>query len=208
MNNCFFMHKLLFVAMKIWLWYYLLLFSVHSTFAGSTPTLVVFDAEWLQEAFLKHFNVLTDRNTPKFGSNLDNGLLSIKGDHWKFVRQLLSPVLTSGKLKQIWIGLFWHNYINGLKSSWLYNCHCCTYVLLKPLIWFPKLKFMLTHVSAKLVLTLQLNGTKCLFFTVEETDWVKKLWCFNLDQQSHVARRAGDKRSNSLYFFVDCRCYP
>ena len=122
-------------------------------------------------------------------------------------------------VKQVWIGSswfeigshlksFWHDYINGLKSSWLYNCHYCTYVLLKPLIWFPKLKFMLTHVSAKLVLTLQLNGTKCLFFTVEETDWVKMFWCLNLDQQSHVARRVGDRRSNSLYFSVDCRCYP
>ena len=74
---------------------------MNRTFAGSTSTLLVFDAEWLQEAFIKHFDVLTNRNVPSFGGNLDNGILSIKGDHWRFARRLLSPVFTSGKLKQV-----------------------------------------------------------------------------------------------------------
>ena len=63
--------------------------------------MLVFDAEWLQKAFIKYFDVLTNRNVPSFGGNPNNGILSIKGDCWRFARRLLPPVFTPGKLKQV-----------------------------------------------------------------------------------------------------------
>lgn len=63
--------------------------------------LVVTDAEWLKEAWIKHFKVFTNRRPLLFGGSLDQGLFSIEGDHWKSVRQRLSPEFSSGKLKKV-----------------------------------------------------------------------------------------------------------
>ena len=71
------------------------------TFIGSMPVLMVYDGEWANEAFIKNFNVFTNRNTTKFGGTIDAGLLSVKDDHWRHARKTLSPVFTSIKLKNV-----------------------------------------------------------------------------------------------------------
>ena len=63
--------------------------------------LVTTDAEWLKEAWIKHFRVFTNRRRLRFGGSFDHGLFSIEGDHWRHVRQKLSPEFSSGKLKKV-----------------------------------------------------------------------------------------------------------
>ena len=65
--------------------------------------LVVSDAEWIKEAWIKHFKVFTNRRRVLFGGSLDQGLFSIEGDHWRHIRQRLSPEFSSGKLKNVCI---------------------------------------------------------------------------------------------------------
>ena len=73
-------------------------------YSGSTPMLVTTDAEWLKEAWIKHFRVFTNRRRLRFGGAFDHGLFSIEGDHWRHVRQKLSPEFSSGKLKKVsWV---------------------------------------------------------------------------------------------------------
>ncbi|XP_067948926.1 cytochrome P450 3A24-like isoform X2 [Watersipora subatra] len=71
------------------------------TFIGSAPMLLVYDAEWAAEAFVKHFSVFTNRNVPHFGGSIDSAILSVSDDHWRHGRKTLSPVFTTLKLKQM-----------------------------------------------------------------------------------------------------------
>lgn len=66
---------------------------------------MVYDAEWLREAFIKHFSKLTDRRPIRLGNELDHGLFNLKGEHWKHVRALLSPSFTQGKLKKVCLAI-------------------------------------------------------------------------------------------------------
>ena len=72
-----------------------------STYEGTTPNLIVYDGEWLKEAFIKQFPKLTDRRVFSLGTSLDSSLTNLHGDHWKHVRTLLSPSFTTGKLKKV-----------------------------------------------------------------------------------------------------------
>jgi len=63
--------------------------------------MMVFDGEWIKEAFIKNFSVFTDRRRVLQGSSVDSGLLVLESDHWKFVRKLISPEFASGKLKKV-----------------------------------------------------------------------------------------------------------
>ena len=71
------------------------------TFIGPVPTLMVYDGDWVQDAFIKHFQSFTNRNTVKFGGAIDESLFSVKNEHWKHARKTLSPVFTSSKLKHV-----------------------------------------------------------------------------------------------------------
>ncbi|XP_067950116.1 cytochrome P450 3A29-like isoform X2 [Watersipora subatra] len=70
-------------------------------FEGTTPVLMVYDGMWLKEAFIKNFNKFINRREFVFGGVIDEGLFSIGGEHWKFVRKMLSPEFSSGKLKRL-----------------------------------------------------------------------------------------------------------
>jgi len=63
--------------------------------------LLVYDADWLKEAFIKHFHHLTDRRVIKQGGAFDAGIFSIGGEHWKSNRRLLSPEFSSGRIKKV-----------------------------------------------------------------------------------------------------------
>jgi len=74
------------------------------TFEGSTPVMLVYDAEWIKEAFVKNFSFFTNRRRLLFGGALDQGLFSMEGDHWRHSRKMLSSEFSSGKLKKVrWV---------------------------------------------------------------------------------------------------------
>ena len=66
-----------------------------------TPGLLVFDGPWLKQAFVKNFNVFINRRRMQAGGPIDESLFSLEGEHWKFVRKMLSPEFSSGKLKRV-----------------------------------------------------------------------------------------------------------
>ncbi|XP_067948027.1 cytochrome P450 3A29-like [Watersipora subatra] len=70
-------------------------------FEGTTPVLLVYDGLWLKEAFIKNFNKFSSRREFVFGGAINEGLFTIGGEHWKFVRKMLSPEFASGKLKRL-----------------------------------------------------------------------------------------------------------
>lgn len=65
------------------------------------PTLLVSDADWLKEAFIKNFTLTVDRNPLLAGGAMDYGLFNLGGERWKYVRTMLSPTFTQGKLKKV-----------------------------------------------------------------------------------------------------------
>ncbi|XP_005103001.1 cytochrome P450 3A24 [Aplysia californica] len=67
-----------------------------------TPVLVVRDLDMLKDIFVKHFNSFNDRRTLfEQEPPLDKQLLSLKGEDWKRVRNVVSPTFTSGKIKRM-----------------------------------------------------------------------------------------------------------
>lgn len=76
------------------------------TYAFNSKSIVVKDIEFAKRVLIKDFDFFTDRRV--FGSGLgategdrifDNFLTELKGDKWKRIRTIVSPVMTSGKLK-------------------------------------------------------------------------------------------------------------
>jgi len=63
---------------------------------------MVYDAEWLREAFVKHLSVFTNRRRTVFGRALDYTLFVSEGDHWRHTRRIVSPEFSSGKIKRVW----------------------------------------------------------------------------------------------------------
>ena len=71
-------------------------------FQGRMPVLEVADAEFLRHVMIKDFTSFTNRRKVlDLDTKLTSSLLTIKDDHWKHVRSLLTPTFTSGKLKQV-----------------------------------------------------------------------------------------------------------
>ena len=70
---------------------------------GSTPTLVINDLELAKRVLIKDFDHFVDRRQVDMAEdankNLLNMLTALKGDKWKSMRSIISPVFTSGKLK-------------------------------------------------------------------------------------------------------------
>lgn len=68
------------------------------------PTLIVTDLELVKQITIKEFNTFTDRglfvNDEK--DPLSGNMFSIGGEKWRFLRNKLSPVFTSGKIKMMY----------------------------------------------------------------------------------------------------------
>lgn len=75
--------------------------SDYRLFEGSTPVLLVSDAEWLKEAYIKNFNLTMDRRPISLNEVFDGGIFTTQGEHWKHARAQISPAFSSGKLKQV-----------------------------------------------------------------------------------------------------------
>lgn len=75
------------------------------TYAFGQKTLVVKDLELAKRVLIKDSDHFTDRRVIQTGSKtegdkiFDNFLTQLKGDKWKKIRTIVSPVFTSGKLK-------------------------------------------------------------------------------------------------------------
>lgn len=82
------------------------LFCLFSTYEGNYINLLVYDPEFIKEAFIKNFEVFTNRRILSFGGPLDHSVLNLTDDHWKYVRSALSPTFTQGKLKKVSLTIF------------------------------------------------------------------------------------------------------
>jgi len=71
------------------------------TFDGKTANLLIADVDFIRDAFIKQFDKTIDRRPFLLGGDMDHGLFSVTGDHWRHSRQSLSPAFTSGKLKKV-----------------------------------------------------------------------------------------------------------
>ncbi|XP_017757759.1 PREDICTED: probable cytochrome P450 6a14 [Eufriesea mexicana] len=76
---------------------------VFGMFEGMTPILGVNDLDLIKDVFIKDFSVFADRGMPSFpkAEPLGDTLFSQKPDKWRPMRAKLSPVFTSGKLKEM-----------------------------------------------------------------------------------------------------------
>ena len=71
-------------------------------FQFSEPTLVINDLELAKQMFIKDFDHFVDRREFKGGHEyLDNMMIFTEGEEWKEVRSMMSPIFTSGKLKNM-----------------------------------------------------------------------------------------------------------
>ena len=82
----------------------------YSMFEGTVPTLLVFDPDFLREAYIKNYQSFTNRRIFAMGGPSDSGILNLTGEHWKYVRSSLSPTFTQGKLKQVPVIHLIYNY--------------------------------------------------------------------------------------------------
>ena len=73
------------------------------SFSFSTPSLVINDLDLAKQMFIKDFDHFVDRRSVSFGHEyLDNMLFFMDGEPWKEVRSIISPMFTSGKLKNMY----------------------------------------------------------------------------------------------------------
>lgn len=73
---------------------------------GGGPAYLIRDPELVKQITIKDFECFTDRydDVNKFTDPLIGyGLTNLKGDHWRKIRTLLTPLFTSQKFKQIFL---------------------------------------------------------------------------------------------------------
>ncbi|XP_024880595.1 cytochrome P450 6B2-like, partial [Temnothorax curvispinosus] len=71
-------------------------------FAGMTPVLIVKDLDLIKNVLIKDFSTFANRGIPTFekAEPLSHHLFSLEPKRWRPLRTNLSPVFTSGKLKE------------------------------------------------------------------------------------------------------------
>jgi len=72
-------------------------------FAGKTPILLVKDLDLIKDVLIKDFSLFANRGFPVFkkAEPLSQHLFSLESKTWRPLRMKLSPVFTSGKLKEM-----------------------------------------------------------------------------------------------------------
>lgn len=76
--------------------------KVIGIYQGWEPALIVNDPELIKKVLVKHFQTFSNRGIRTSENNpLSKNLFALDGVEWKVLRQKLSPVFTSGKLKQM-----------------------------------------------------------------------------------------------------------
>lgn len=75
---------------------------IYGLFEGSTPIYVVSDLDFLEEVYIKQFSLFHSRHVPflaRMGKGTHENLFGSLGDTWKRQRSIISPSLSTGKLK-------------------------------------------------------------------------------------------------------------
>lgn len=76
--------------------------KVVGIYQGWEPALIVNDPELIKKILVKDFQTFSSRGIITSANNpLSKNLFALDGEEWKVLRQKLSPVFTSGKLKQM-----------------------------------------------------------------------------------------------------------
>lgn len=72
-------------------------------FARRTPVLLLTDAKLIKDVFIRDFSKFADRGSPLFEKTepLSPHLFNLEPERWRPLRTRLSPVFTSGKLKEM-----------------------------------------------------------------------------------------------------------
>nr|AXN72720.1 cytochrome P450 3a7 [Physella acuta] len=76
--------------------------KVYGWYDSRRPTMIVKDLDMVKDIFVKNFNCFVDRHSlfevdPPFSDNL----LNLKGEHWKHVRNIVTPTFSSSRLKKM-----------------------------------------------------------------------------------------------------------
>ena len=77
--------------------------SMIGIYAKSSPILILKDPELIKDVLIKDFNNFTDRGMPinEKVDPLSQNLVALELERWRPLRKKLSPVFTSGKLKEM-----------------------------------------------------------------------------------------------------------
>ncbi|XP_054722244.1 cytochrome P450 3A24-like [Uloborus diversus] len=76
--------------------------KISGAVAFGNPTLLVGDPDLLKDVLIKDFHNFHYRRDMKLGDDLfDNIVMSMKGDDWKRVRTIITPVFTTKRLKMM-----------------------------------------------------------------------------------------------------------
>ncbi|XP_021368001.1 cytochrome P450 3A18-like [Mizuhopecten yessoensis] len=76
--------------------------KIFGTFEGRLPNLFIADPKLLKEILVKDFNSFVNRRDfDQMDGPLRDSLLSIQDDHWRFVRNMITPTFSGKKLKEM-----------------------------------------------------------------------------------------------------------
>ncbi|GCB67764.1 hypothetical protein scyTo_0015154 [Scyliorhinus torazame] len=69
---------------------------------GHQPLLAILDPDLIKTIFIKEFyTVFTNRRNIGLSGLLTESIVLVEDDHWKRIRNVLSPTFTSGRLKEM-----------------------------------------------------------------------------------------------------------
>ncbi|XP_033229916.1 cytochrome P450 6k1-like isoform X2 [Belonocnema kinseyi] len=77
--------------------------SMVGVYARNTPILIIKDAEVIKDVLIKDFNIFANRGLPVHEKiePMSQNLVNLEPDRWRPLRKKLSPVFTSGKLREM-----------------------------------------------------------------------------------------------------------
>jgi cytochrome P450 family 3 subfamily A len=77
--------------------------KVVGTFQGREPAMIIYDVDILKSILVKDFNSFQNRFAPDefFSYPMRRMLTVLKGEHWKHVRNTLTPTFSTGKLRRM-----------------------------------------------------------------------------------------------------------
>ncbi|KAK0045265.1 cytochrome P450 3A24 [Biomphalaria pfeifferi] len=76
--------------------------KVYGWYDTRNPVLVVKDLDMIKDIFVKNFASFVDRhNLFEVNPPLRDNLLNLRGEHWKHVRNIVTPAFSSGRIKKM-----------------------------------------------------------------------------------------------------------
>lgn len=76
--------------------------TVHGSYLGNVPTLVVAEPNFIKEIFVKQYCNFPNRMQALYISKWwENGIVIASGEHWHYLRSLISPALNTASIKHM-----------------------------------------------------------------------------------------------------------